>query len=320
MTTDLQSAVQRALSAWDTTTLKTNGDGMLSEAMESLRAEFGSAVSGQPEWRCPETGRTCTAEDCGRECEQRPAAESYDDQAPAEGDEPLFLLHCGQIDSGGEQDEWETQADSYKRVEEFCRLHPGQTVKLYAHVQPKGTVLVPVEPAPGLLMSMAIRHDHGLGMPGYYDGLRAALPDDHPMKSVTHAQRLESTLRQMRQLHEEVVGAGFYKPELEADYAARAPAPGAQPVAWIDRHELKHITEGLEPTVSKSPVSEHDVPLYAQPVQCAAVVAATQRERFEAWLKLHPDARFWNTTDAMLAAFIGGEGSKPPVQHTETQR
>lgn len=86
MTADLQSAVQRALSAWDTTTLKTNGDGMLSEAMESLRAEFGSAVSGQPEWRCPETGRTCTADDCGRECEQRPAAENYDDPAPAEGD------------------------------------------------------------------------------------------------------------------------------------------------------------------------------------------------------------------------------------------
>lgn len=40
----LQVAVQRALSAWDTTTLKTNGDGMLCEAMESLRAEFDSAV------------------------------------------------------------------------------------------------------------------------------------------------------------------------------------------------------------------------------------------------------------------------------------
>lgn len=44
MTADLQSAVQRALSAWDTTTLKTNGDGMLAEAMEALRTEFDSAV------------------------------------------------------------------------------------------------------------------------------------------------------------------------------------------------------------------------------------------------------------------------------------
>ncbi|MFG6441109.1 hypothetical protein [Roseateles sp. LKC17W] len=33
------------------------------------------------EWRCPATGRTCTAEDCGRECETRDPAESY--EAPA---------------------------------------------------------------------------------------------------------------------------------------------------------------------------------------------------------------------------------------------
>lgn len=49
MTADLQSAVQRALSAWDTTTLKTNGDGMLSEAMESLRAEFDCSVQAPAE-------------------------------------------------------------------------------------------------------------------------------------------------------------------------------------------------------------------------------------------------------------------------------
>jgi len=30
------------------------------------------------------------------------------------------------------------------------------------------------------------------------------------------------------------------------------------------------------------------------------------RHQFEAWLAKNPDARFWNTTDAMLAAFIGG--------------
>lgn len=45
--------------------------------------------------------------------------------------EPLFLLHTGQIDSGGEQDEWETEADSYKRVEEFCRQHPSKTIGLF---------------------------------------------------------------------------------------------------------------------------------------------------------------------------------------------
>jgi len=41
--------------------------------------------------------------------------------------EPLFLLHCGQVDSSGEQDDWDCEADSWKRVEDFCRLHPGQT-------------------------------------------------------------------------------------------------------------------------------------------------------------------------------------------------
>lgn len=46
---------------------------------------------------------------------------------------PLFLLHCGQIDSGGEQDDWETEADSGQRVDEFARQYPGKTVPLYAH-------------------------------------------------------------------------------------------------------------------------------------------------------------------------------------------
>lgn len=59
---------------------------------------------------------------------------------PKHTDEPLFLLHCGQIDSGGEQGDWDIEADSGKRVDEFCRLHPGQTINLHPHVQ---------SPAPG---------------------------------------------------------------------------------------------------------------------------------------------------------------------------
>lgn len=47
--------------------------------------------------------------------------------------EPLFLLHTGKIDGGGEQDEWETEADSGARVDAFCAAHPGQTIGLYAH-------------------------------------------------------------------------------------------------------------------------------------------------------------------------------------------
>jgi len=53
--------------------------------------------------------------------------------APSVAPEPLFLLHSGQIDSGGEQDDWETEADSQVRVDEFCRLHPGKTIPLFAH-------------------------------------------------------------------------------------------------------------------------------------------------------------------------------------------
>lgn len=79
-----------------------------------------------------------------------------------------------------------------------------------------------MEPTPGLLMSMAIRHDHGLGVPGYYDNLRDMWirPGKVADMMPTHAQVLESTLRQMRQLWEEVAGQGFYSPDKEAEYVA----------------------------------------------------------------------------------------------------
>jgi len=81
------------------------------------------------------------------------------------------------------------------------------------------------EPPPGLLMSMAIRFDHALGCPGYYDSPLFRGPNQP-----THAQRLESTLRQMRQLWEEVTGRGFYRPEREAEYVtmSRGAEPGDQ--------------------------------------------------------------------------------------------
>ncbi len=95
-----------------------------------------------------------------------------------------------------------------------------------------GWKLVPVEPTPELLRSMAMRYDHGLGMPGYYD---------QPIfgaENVGHAKRLEATIRTMRQLHEEVVGAGFYQ-------SAAAPQPPTvvredgvevKALEWIERH------------------------------------------------------------------------------------
>lgn len=66
-------------------------------------------------------------------------------------------------------------------------------------------------------MSMAIRFDHGLGVPGYYDPLLAA-----GAAVDSHAKRLESTLRTMRQLYEEISGYGFYSKAKENEYAALA--------------------------------------------------------------------------------------------------
>lgn len=75
-------------------------------------------------------------------------------------------------------------------------------------------------PTIGVLMSMAIRSDHALGCPGYYDSPLFA------STKVTHAQPLESTMRSMRQLWEEATGNGFYRPEHEANYARLAAAAG----------------------------------------------------------------------------------------------
>ena len=50
----------------------------------------------------------------------------------AEKQEPLFLLYTGEIDGSGEQDDWDIEADSGKRVDEFCADNPSQTVPLFA--------------------------------------------------------------------------------------------------------------------------------------------------------------------------------------------
>lgn len=67
---------------------------------------------------------------------------------------------------------------------------------------------LPEEPPPGLLMSMALRYDHGLGCPGYYDMLGEG----------QHQKRLDAALTLMRQLYEEVSGHGFYSPDSEHRY------------------------------------------------------------------------------------------------------
>lgn len=64
------------------------------------------------------------------------------------------------------------------------------------------------EPPAGLLMSMAIRMDHGLGIPGYYD------QDMFSLDGLTHQQRLDAALITAKQMWEEVVGLGFYRPTI----------------------------------------------------------------------------------------------------------
>ncbi len=80
---------------------------------------------------------------------------------------------------------------------------------------PEGYVLVPVEPTPGLLMSMAMRSDHALGCPGYYDQLMFKVPGH-----VDHQRMLDAAIADARKQHQEVVGTGFYAPEREGHYAA----------------------------------------------------------------------------------------------------
>lgn len=87
---------------------------------------------------------------------------------------------------------------------------------------PEGWILVPIRPPEELLMSMAIRQDHGLGVPGYYD------QDFFGAEKVSHHARVQIALDDMRKVYEEVVGEGFYKPDNAERYrAVIAPPPPA---------------------------------------------------------------------------------------------
>lgn len=71
----------------------------------------------------------------------------------------------------------------------------------------------PLTPPPGLLMSMAIRLDHALGCPGYYDQPIFA------SQGISHADRLRAALADMEKVYHEVTGYGFYYPGKEEAYA-----------------------------------------------------------------------------------------------------
>lgn len=64
--------------------------------------------------------------------------------------------------------------------------------------------LLPKDPPKGLLHSMAIRYDHGLAIPDYYNQeLFKGTP--------SHEERYKVAIIRMGQLYEEVSGHGFYK-------------------------------------------------------------------------------------------------------------
>lgn len=95
-----------------------------------------------------------------------------------------------------------------------------EDIRALRHALEADTVEVPRVPSDGRLASMAIRDDHGLGVPGYYDQPLLA-----GLSYGTHQQHMESAMSRMRQLYEEATGQGFYRPEHEETYRQVAAAP-----------------------------------------------------------------------------------------------
>lgn len=104
---------------------------------------------------------------------------------------------------------------------------------------PPGYALVPLEPSDEHLTSMAIRSDHGLGVPGYYDQPMMRLVAGG--EGLTHAKRLEGVKRNMRQLYEEAIGQGFFR------LVAPQPPASALPLAAGVEPDWKAVAQTLAP-------------------------------------------------------------------------
>lgn len=117
--------------------------------------------------------------------------------------------------------EWEDIDEDEREMRVAEALAALRALRDAGALVPEGWVAVPREPSDALLMSMALRADHGLGCPGYYD-----VPGGEPWQ--THARRLEVALSDARKQHEEVVGSGFYQPEREDYYHAMRAAARAR--------------------------------------------------------------------------------------------
>ena len=77
-------------------------------------------------------------------------------------------------------------------------------------IEQAGMAVVPVEPPRGLLVSMALRSKH--------DFLMAPQQLYSFTIGGTKPEHRENVLSSMRQLHEEVVGTGFWSPDRDAGY------------------------------------------------------------------------------------------------------
>ncbi len=110
------------------------------------------------------------------------------------------------IDWQQSSEKWRESSQSMHRRAQAAESEASTLRQQIVKFTSSSLVLIPREPPQDLLRSMAVRYDHGLGVPGYYD---------QPVfgaENVGHARRMEATLRTMAQLYEEVVGKGFYRP------------------------------------------------------------------------------------------------------------
>ncbi len=88
----------------------------------------------------------------------------------------------------------------------------GITEYILKDLEKAGYSIVPKEASLGLLQSMALRWDHGIFAPLF----------GREETATERQQRINAVLTSMRQVHEEVVGTGFFKEEKEGFYNSLA--------------------------------------------------------------------------------------------------
>ena len=115
-----------------------------------------------------------------------------------------------------------------------------------------GWTVVPKSPSSALLMSMAVRLDHGLGVPGHYDSLnelREQLPglEVGDGQLLTHQQRVEEALEVARKAHAALVSPvhhsakGIIVDDVVASVGAQHPHPHVRLATAAARYALTNL-------------------------------------------------------------------------------